>query len=66
MFGYQGEDQGQAHQGKPSELVAYLILVLLITRFINVYENAFFYCYYLSIAIIGDLAPQINCYHPDG
>jgi hypothetical protein len=42
-FGYQGEDQGQAEQGKPSKLVAYLILVLLIACFINVYENAYFY-----------------------
>jgi hypothetical protein len=30
VFGYQGEDQGQADQGKPSKLVAYLIPVLLI------------------------------------
>jgi hypothetical protein len=30
IFGYQGEDQGQADQGKPSKLVAYLIPVLLI------------------------------------
>jgi hypothetical protein len=30
-------------QGKPSKLVAYLILVLLIACFINVYENAYFY-----------------------
>jgi hypothetical protein len=38
---YQEEVQGQiANQGKPSKLVAYLILVLLIACFINVYENA--------------------------
>jgi hypothetical protein len=30
IFEYQGDDQGQAEQGKPSKLVAYLILVLLI------------------------------------
>jgi hypothetical protein len=30
VFEYQGEDQGQADQGKPSKLVASLILVLLI------------------------------------
>jgi hypothetical protein len=43
VFEYQEEDQGQADQGKPSKLVAYLILVLLIACFINVYENAWFY-----------------------
>jgi hypothetical protein len=43
VFGYQGEDLGQAEKGKPSKLVAYLILVLLIACFINVYENAYFY-----------------------
>jgi hypothetical protein len=30
VFGYQGEDQGQADQGKPSKIVAYLIPILLI------------------------------------
>jgi hypothetical protein len=66
VFEYQEEeDQGQANQGKPSNLVAYLILVLLIACLINVYENACFeYCYYLSIAIVGDLAPRVYCYHP--
>jgi hypothetical protein len=64
---YQEEDQGQADQGKPSKLVAYLILVLVIACFINIYENAcFIHCYYLSIAIVGDLAPRVNCYHPHG
>jgi hypothetical protein len=43
VFEYQEEDQGQADQGKPSKLVAYLILVLLIACFINVYINAYFY-----------------------
>jgi hypothetical protein len=44
VFDYQeGEDQGQATQGKPSKLVAYLILVLLNASFINVYKNAWFY-----------------------
>jgi hypothetical protein len=46
VFEYQEEDQGQTDQGKPSKLVAYLILVLLTTRFINVYENA---CFYIAI-----------------
>jgi hypothetical protein len=40
VFGYQGEDQGQAEKGKPSKLDSYLILVLLIACFINVYEIA--------------------------
>jgi hypothetical protein len=40
VFGYQGEDQGQAEKGKPSKLDSYLILVLLIACFINVYETA--------------------------
>jgi hypothetical protein len=43
VFEYQGEDQGQADQGKPSKLVAYLISDLLIACFITVYENALFY-----------------------
>jgi hypothetical protein len=43
VFEYQEEDQGQADQGKPSKLVAYLILVLLIACFINVYKNVYFY-----------------------
>jgi hypothetical protein len=30
VFGYQVEDQGQANQGKPSKLVAYLIPVYLL------------------------------------
>jgi hypothetical protein len=43
VFGYQGEgDQGQANQGKPSKLVAYLIPILLVAWFITVYENALF------------------------
>jgi hypothetical protein len=46
VFEYQEEYQGQADQGKPSKLVAYLIPVLLTTRFINVYENA---CFYIAI-----------------
>jgi hypothetical protein len=40
IFEYQEEDEGQAKKGKPSIIVAYLILVLLIACFINVYELA--------------------------
>jgi hypothetical protein len=39
---YHGEDQGQAEKGKPSKLVASLILVLLIVWFITAYKNACF------------------------
>jgi hypothetical protein len=41
IFEYQEEeDQGQANQGKPSKLVAYLILVFILCIFTNVYESA--------------------------
>jgi hypothetical protein len=40
VFGHQGEDQGQDEKGKLSKLDSYLILVLLIACFINVYEIA--------------------------
>jgi hypothetical protein len=44
VFEYQEEEnQGQANQGKPSKLDSYLVLVLLIACFINVYEIARFY-----------------------
>jgi hypothetical protein len=66
VFEYQEEDQEQANQGKPSKLVAYLILVLFIAYSINVYENACFYCYHLKVSNIGDLGPQVICYNPYG
>jgi hypothetical protein len=34
IFEYQEEDQGQAKKGKPSKILAYLILILLIACFI--------------------------------
>jgi hypothetical protein len=37
---------GQAKKGKPSKLVAYLILLLLIACFINDYEKA---CIHIAI-----------------
>jgi hypothetical protein len=40
IFEYEEEDQRQADQGKPSKLDSYMILVLLIACFINVYETA--------------------------
>jgi hypothetical protein len=43
VFEYQGEeDQGQANQGKPSILDAYLILFTYFACFLKVYENACF------------------------
>jgi hypothetical protein len=61
------EPRDIAIQGKPSKLVAYLILVLLIACFINVYKNAGFYIATTSkIAITSDLTPQVNWYHPYG
>jgi hypothetical protein len=47
IFEFQEEgDQGQATQGKPSKLVAYLIPILLVAWFITIYENALFFCCY--------------------
>jgi hypothetical protein len=40
VLGYQGEDQGQADQAKPSKLDSYLILVLILACFIDIYELA--------------------------
>jgi hypothetical protein len=45
---YQGEDQGQADQGKPSKIVAYLILVLLMHDLLLFMKmHGFVYCYCL-------------------
>jgi hypothetical protein len=49
VFEYRGEDQGQADQGKPSELVASLILVFTHAWFITVYENALFFMLLLPL-----------------
>jgi Ca2+/H+ antiporter len=46
VFEYQEEDQGHADQGKPSNLIAYLILILIIACFMNIYENV---CFYIAI-----------------
>jgi hypothetical protein len=44
VYEYQEEeDQGQANQGKPSILDAYLILITHFACFLKVYENACFY-----------------------
>jgi hypothetical protein len=44
VYEYQEEeDQGQANQGKPSILDAYLILFTYIAGFSKVYQNACFY-----------------------
>jgi hypothetical protein len=68
VFGYQEEgDQGQANQGKPSILVAYLnpnkslCIVLLLPPLLCI---VFLYCYSPYIAIVGDLAPQVDLVSP--
>jgi hypothetical protein len=46
VFGYQEEDQGQADQGKPSILDAYLNPIHLLCRLHNALLNyMFLYCY---------------------
>jgi hypothetical protein len=48
VFDYQREDQGQANQGKPSKLVASLILVLLMHDLLLFTKmHGFIYCYCL-------------------
>jgi hypothetical protein len=50
VYEYQEEeDQGQANQGKPSILDAYLILFTYFAHFLKVYQNA---CFYIAIAIV--------------
>jgi hypothetical protein len=62
VFEYQEEeDQGQANQGKPSILDAYLILFTSFAYFLKVYENAYFlYIAIVCVAIIDGLPPQIK------
>jgi hypothetical protein len=53
VYEYQEEeDQGQANQGKPSILDAYLILFTYIAGFSKVYQNACFYIAIVLVAII--------------
>jgi hypothetical protein len=48
VFEYQEEDQGQADQGKPSKLVASLILVVLMRDLLLFTKmHGFIYCYCL-------------------
>jgi hypothetical protein len=60
------EDQGQGNQGKPSILDAYLIPFTYFACFLKVYKNACFYIAIVLVAIVGDLAPQVMYYHPQG
>jgi hypothetical protein len=61
VFEYQEEeDQGQANQGKPSILDAYLILFTYFACFLKVYKHACFYIAIVRVAIIGGLTPQVN------
>jgi hypothetical protein len=67
IFEYQEEeDQGQADQGKPSILDAYLILFTYFACFIKVYQLAclFLYCYSSCSNYLLAQAPQAKCYHP--
>jgi hypothetical protein len=52
IFEYQEEAQGQANQGKPSILDAYLILFTYFAYFLKVYQNACFYIAIVLVAII--------------
>jgi hypothetical protein len=47
IFEYQEEDRGQDEKGKPSKLVAYLILVLLLHVLKMFMKMHVLYCYYL-------------------
>jgi hypothetical protein len=62
VYEYQEEeDQGQANQGKPSNLDAYMILITHFACFLKVYESAcFHYIVIVLIAIIVGLAPQVK------
>jgi hypothetical protein len=61
VFEYQEEeDQGQANQGKPSILDAYLILFTYFACFLKVYKHACFYIAIVRVAIIGGLTPQVS------
>jgi hypothetical protein len=63
VFEYQKEgDQGQANQGKPStccisESYMSLCIALLLFPLLCI---VFLYCYFPYVAIVGDLAPQVD------
>jgi hypothetical protein len=63
VFEYQEEgDQGQANQGKPSTCCiseSYMPLCIALLLFLLLCI-VFVYCYVPYIAIVGDLAPQVN------
>jgi hypothetical protein len=66
VYEYQEEeDQGQANQGKPSILDAYLILLIYFACFIKVYQIA---CYYIAIVLVAITCwlklHKPNYYHP--
>jgi hypothetical protein len=55
------ENQGQANQGKPSILDAYLLLFIYLHVFLQVYQSACFsYIAIVLVAIIVGLAPQLK------
>jgi hypothetical protein len=63
VFEYQEEgDQGQAHQGKPSTCaylnpIISLCIALLLSPLLSI---VFIYCYVPYVAIVVDLAPQVE------
>jgi hypothetical protein len=65
IFEYQEEDQGQADQGKPSILDAYMILFTYFACFKKVYQIASFYITIVLVAITYWLKLyKPNDYHP--
>jgi hypothetical protein len=66
VYEYQEEeDQGQANQGKPSNLFHIWILFTCFAGCIKVFEIA---CFYIAIALVAIIllaqAPRAYCYHP--
>jgi hypothetical protein len=63
VFEYQEEgDQGQANQGKPSTCCiseSYMSLCIALLLF-PLLCTVFLYCYFPYVAIVGDLAPQVD------
>jgi hypothetical protein len=62
------EDQGQANQGKPSKLFAYLYPSFTYACFQRFFmQDALFLIAITPLwQFVGDLAPQVTCYHPFG
>jgi hypothetical protein len=61
IFEYQEEDQGQADQGKPSILDAYLILFTYFASFKKIYQIA---CFYIAIVLVA-ITCWLKLYKPN-